>query len=393
MPTSGQSPHAGEALILTFFSSTVLLSSCMQAQSVRIVGAGVPVSSASSTTATIKASTSVGLPASTSCSVDGLWGPTLAAPRILLSIVTSNISPKLLAIAEASSIAARTTATEGGNVAMTSSVECVIAPMGLKHKFPSSFTHMLERIESRIGALKPAATRAALKRWTRSELHPSSSPRGSSVPSVCWTSPGARKCAAGYGMQPTMRPASMARRMRPPGSTDSRGRPSKGPPCFKKYHHGSPFCIESTMVLAWKSIGSSSKMGKIWWAFSATMTTSTVPTSATEPTARTGTSSSTPSTPTTTMPCRRCIAAKWSLRATSVTRSPARASQAPTSPPMAPAPTTHQERGCRSAEQVLMDGAKAEAEAEAEPAAAPPAAAAAATAAAAAAAARARRGG
>mmetsp|Transcript_86005 Transcript_86005/g.216492 ORF Transcript_86005/g.216492 Transcript_86005/m.216492 type:complete len:231 (+) Transcript_86005:647-1339(+) len=148
-------------------------------------------------------------------------------------------------------------------------------------------------------------------------------------------------------MQPTIRSAEIARNIRPPGSTDSKALPSNWPPCFKKYHHGNPFCIERTMVLSWKSLGKSSNIGRIWCALSAMITTSTFPTSATEPTARTRTSSSWPSSAATRMPCLCCMALRWSRRANRVTCSPTRASRAPTSPPMAPAPTTHHESGCR----------------------------------------------
>mmetsp|Transcript_33974 Transcript_33974/g.62178 ORF Transcript_33974/g.62178 Transcript_33974/m.62178 type:complete len:205 (+) Transcript_33974:179-793(+) len=204
----------------------------MHAQSVRIVGASVDVRSASSTTAAIRASTSVGFPASTSCKVDGLWLPTLAAPAIRWSLPTSMVIPNLPAISFASSIALRAIATEGGYVAITPTVACVSAPIGLKHILPRSFTHKFERMLSSTGALKPAAVRAALNSCTLGVTLSSSSPSGSKVPSVCTTSPGALRCAAGYGTHPTIRSAGMDLKSFPSGSTVDNVRPENSPPCL-----------------------------------------------------------------------------------------------------------------------------------------------------------------
>mmetsp|Transcript_18268 Transcript_18268/g.27575 ORF Transcript_18268/g.27575 Transcript_18268/m.27575 type:complete len:229 (-) Transcript_18268:82-768(-) len=228
-----------------------------------MVGAGVPVNPAISTTATISASTSVDFPSSISWSVEGLCLPTLAAPCILFSTVMGKVIPRALAMATASSMAERTKSTDGGNVAITSSVECAKAPSGLKQRFPRSFTHKFVRIESKMGALNPAFSKMALMVWTLGVILPSNSPKGRSLPSVCVTSPGARKCAAGYGMQPTMRLVSMALRICPLGSTLSKARPSNWPPWPTKYHHGRPFCMVMTTVSSWKSLGRSSKTGRI----------------------------------------------------------------------------------------------------------------------------------
>ena len=85
-------------------------------------------------------------------------------------------------IAFASSIIARATARVPGSEAMTSSVACVRALIGLKQRLPHSFSQISSRMLSITGAFSPAAANRSDKRLARSVDSPDGSPSGNLSP-------------------------------------------------------------------------------------------------------------------------------------------------------------------------------------------------------------------
>src|ERR1019366_1294930 len=123
-------------------AAEVTPSSFAQAYTVRVWGIAIPSFSPSSTTAPTTGSSSMGRPASRSCSMEVLCSPTFSAPAILWSMEMGSSIPSLLATASTSAMILRTTGQMWGSRAMVTRVARVRALMGLKATLPSSFTQI-----------------------------------------------------------------------------------------------------------------------------------------------------------------------------------------------------------------------------------------------------------
>ena len=187
-----------------------------------------------------------------------------------------------------------------------------------------------------MGQRSPAAMSALAICRQRSVREPSGSPSEMRSPSVCRTTPGRTISVAKYTMEPTTRRGSTAAEITPPGSTRSSRVPASGPPPDWKNHHGTPFCVLTTIVSG-PSVGAScgARAGRPW-ALTARTTTSAGPPSSRLATTR-GRASKLPSTLSTCTPCS-CMARRCGPRANRVTSCPARAMRAPRYAPIAPAP-------------------------------------------------------
>ena len=79
-------------------------------------------------------------------------------------------------------------------------------------------------------------------------------------------------------MHPMTRSAGIAEETAPSGSSLSIRRPSQGPPCRWKYHHGIPFWADTTAVSGPRSGASSGETSDRLWALTVRKTKSTSPT-------------------------------------------------------------------------------------------------------------------
>ena len=177
-------------------------------------------------------SISRGFPASTSWSIEVLCLPTFSAPSMRRSNVTLKWAPSFSATSFASVIMVAASSRDSGNWQIASRVEWVSALIGLKHRFPQSLSQISDRMSSTTGDLNPAPINASETRVTRSDVLPSSSPRGNRIPSTWRITPGSAMTAAGYAIQPSRQDGSMACARTPPGSTVSTKLPSYSPGRF-----------------------------------------------------------------------------------------------------------------------------------------------------------------
>ena len=124
---------------------------------------------------------------------------------------------------------------------MSTSVARVSALIGLNERLPHSLSHISARMSSMTNDLKPARVSKSTSCWARSVREPSSSPMGKRLPSVWRTTPGDAISPAGKVTVPTMLSTGTLSARTPSGSSDCNLCPANGPPCFSKYHQGSPF--------------------------------------------------------------------------------------------------------------------------------------------------------
>ncbi len=140
------------------------------------------------------------------------------------------------------------------------------------------------------------------------------------------------------------RAAGSTEAMKPPGSTLSRCRPAAGPPNPSRNHHGTPFSVESTAVRGPSRPPTDAATPAIDCALTATTTKSCSPSSAASSDAVTWAVTVSPvlaGPGDDTRSPRSLMAASVAPRAsTDTSASPAAASRAAMTPPMAPAPTT-----------------------------------------------------
>jgi hypothetical protein len=290
----------------------------------------------SSRTAATRASSSTGLPASTSCSIEVRNAPSLRVTAWRSSGVCAIGMPMCSPMALASSMMRETKSRTSGSSKITSVVAPVKALMGLMVMLPQSLYQTSFWIWGETVALKPACTNKAASACTRGESTPLGSPTISPLPKWCRITPGTSTEQLACTTPPRMCAAGMCCAITPPASTESRWVPDSAPPKPCKNHHGTPFMAVSTTVLGPMSGPMRRATSAMAGAFTATITRSCTPRSA-------GFSRATNEVRISWSPCSStkpfcCRASSVAPRATALRLQPCCARCAPIQPPMAPVP-------------------------------------------------------
>ena len=217
----------------------------------------------------------------------------------------------------------------------------VMALTGFIVMLPQSLNQISRWIWSVTGASKPPRVSSSPSAVMRSLRRPDGSPTMILLPKPCRTTPGWTTAQLAWTTPPRIDAAGTAAVISPVGSTACRRVPCKAPPKPCKNHQGTPFMAVSTTVSGRSNGATSRATSRMAGALTATTTRSWGPNSWGSPLARTRWACTTGASGGPLCNCRpllRSAARVWP-RASIDTLQPARASPAPSQPPMAPAPT------------------------------------------------------